>query len=173
MRTTTRLMCLALALGGLVLAGCKGGDDDADKPLVPANQARAANAEPITWDQPFELAGLRITLTTPVKETPPNPVHYNTPTWQFHARVENVSSEEQYPPAFVVRCDNVPNAGQGWSETSIDHDVLPAGSFVEGEQAVASPIDFPEGEPIECTNPTLFLESGQRAADPKASARLP
>jgi hypothetical protein len=174
MRTTSRSLWLMVGLGTIALAlGACGGSDKPEGPLVPANQARAENAEPITWGQPFELAGLRITLSTPVKEDPPNPVHRLAPTWAFHTRVENISAEERYPPSFVVRCDNVPDAGQVWSENQIDRDILPSGSFVEAIQAVASPLDFPEGTPLECTNPTLFIETGERAADPKASAVLP
>jgi hypothetical protein len=168
-----RAFALVVGLGAVVVGlGACGDDDGPSGPLVPANQARAANAAPITWDQPFELAGMRVTLSTPVREAP-DPRHFEAPTWSFHTRVENVGPREQYPPAFVVRCDNIPDAGQVWSEDSIDRELLPAGSFVEGQQAVSSPIDFPEGDPLECVNPTLFLETGASADDPKASAPLP
>jgi hypothetical protein len=168
-----RAITLMVGLGAVVLGlGACGDDDGPSGPLVPANQARAENAQPITWDQPFELAGMRITLAMPVREAP-DPRHYEAPTWAFHTRVENVAPHEQFPPSFVVRCDNVPDTGQVWSEDSIDRDLLPSGSFVEGDQAVSSPIDFPEGDPVECVNPTLFLETGASAKAPKASARLP
>jgi len=177
MRSTRWTVWTALVAGAVVLAGCGsfgGGDDDASNStasLVPANQARAKDAKPITFGTPFDLGGVRVTLQTPVRQ-PPDDLHYQAPTWKFHVRVDNITKLEQGRPAFVVRCDNVPDRGVEWKGESIDADPLPKGSFVEGDQVVSSPINFQTSKALDCTNPTLFLEYEGTDA-PSAVAKLP
>jgi hypothetical protein len=175
MRSTRWTVGVALALGAVLLSGCKLNDDDDDSAstssLVPANQARAADAKPITFGTPLELGGVKVTIQTP-ERLPPDEQHYMAPTWKFHVRVDNVTKLEQGRPAFVVRCDNVPDRGVEWKGESIDQDPLPKGSFVEGDQVVSSPINFQTAKAEDCTNPTLFLEYTGTDA-PSAAAKLP
>jgi hypothetical protein len=72
----------------------------------------------------------------------------------------------------VVRCDSTPERGVEWKGESLDNDVIPKGSFIEGDQVVSSAIDFDEAKALECTNPTLFLEYQGEGA-PSAAAKLP
>jgi hypothetical protein len=174
MRTTRWTVWVALALAAVALAGCGGSDDDSSSttgPPIPANQARAAQAKPITFDQALEFAGLKITIATPVRETP-DAKHYMAATWKFHVRIDNVSKNELSRPGFVVRCDSTPERGVEWKGESVDNDVIPKGSFIEGDQVVSGPIDFTEGKALDCTNPTLFLEYLDPDA-PSAAAKLP
>ena len=175
MRSTRWTVGVALSLGAVLLAGCKfgGGDDDSasTSTLVPANQARAADAKPIVFGTPLELGGVRVTLSTPEK-LPPDDAHFQAPTWKFHARIDNISDLEQGRPAMVVRCDNIPDRGVEWKGQMLDQDPLPKGSFIEGDEVVSSPIDFQTDKALDCTNPTLFLEyTGTNA--PSAAAKLP
>jgi hypothetical protein len=140
-------------LAGLVACA----DEELPDPLVPANQARADNAVPITWGEPFALADLQVVIQVP-QTKPTSPEYYNAPVWVLQARIENPTEEEVPVPKLVVRCDNTDIDGVSYEGEALDQRPIPGGSFVEGSQTVSGPVDLDTRTAIPCTTPTLFVE---------------